>query len=694
NRILSLLHDDAGTLWVGTSSGGIGYWNPLRQRFAHVRPDPDRPGALRAGNVFAMAEAPDGALWVGTTAGLFRTTDGAAFRRFDRGDGLADEQIQALTFDSTGTLWVGTLGGLCRLPSGASRFACQSVPELSSDFILAVTIDRNGVMWLGTRLGLLHRAPGETDFRVYRHDTADSTSLSDDDVRAVLEDSRGRIWVGTMNGLNRFDQSTGRFERFMHAAADSTSLSNPTAWTLLEDGDGRLWVGTFDGISVLGRDGKFRRIGVTDGLPNGVIYGLVEDAAGRIWASSNRGLSRIETAADGTLHIRNYTPEDGLQSYEFNLNARTRLADGRIVFGGVNGYNVFDPATMTENRAVPPVVLTGLSVLGHPYEKPVASVETLRLPHDESFFTLTFAALDFVSPAQNHYRYRLEGLDEDWIDAGTRPVAVYTSVPPGRYTFRVRGSNGDGVWNEAGLALPVVITPPFWQTWWFRLMAVALMAAALAGAYRMRVRRLLAVERMRLRIAGDLHDDVGASLGSIILLSDMVRRSDSLAATDRRRLEAIGQTAREMSADLREIVWIVNPEHDHMDDLVERLRRASAGLLDGIPHIFEAPETLSRARLGMAFRRDVLRAYKEMLHNVRKHADASRVRVRVAHDDQRLTIRVEDDGRGFEEAGNRDGHGLKSLRERAARLGGSVTIDSTPGLGTTVVYAVPIHADA
>ena len=698
DRILSLYRDSAGTVWVGTSSAGISRWNPLRQRFTHVRPDPERRDALRSPNVFAAAQTPNGNVWIGTTSGLYRMDESGDFERFGQADGLASEQVQALAAGADGTLYVGTLGGLCELPPDARRFRCTSVPELPSEIVMAVVPDRDGGLWVGTRGGLARRPAGGEEFRFFRHDPSDSSSLSDDDVRSVLQDRAGNVWVGTMNGLNLFDPDGRRFIRYNHDPDDSTSLSNASVWTLMEDRAGRLWVGAFSGLNVLDPSAEvFRRLSEADGLPNSVIYGLLEDDAGDVWVSSNRGLSRVRldpADAFAAPVIRNFTPDDGLQSFEFNLNARYRLSDGRLLFGGVNGFNIFHPDSIRENRIAPPVVLTGLSVLGQPYARPVSSLSSLRLPHDESFFTISFAALDYVSPQQNRYAYRLEGLDEDWIDAGTRPVAVYTSVPPGHYTFRVRGSNGDGVWNEAGLALPVTITPPYWQTWWFRLLALAFVGVLLGVAYRLRVRRLLAVERMRLRIAGDLHDDVGASLGSIILLSDMVKRSEVLAPSDRRRLDTIGQTAREMSADLREIVWIVNPEHDHMDDLVERLRHVSANLLDGVPHSFDAPQTLAGGRLDMTFRRNVLLAFKEILHNVRKHADASRVSVRVARDEGQLLIRVSDDGRGFDETPGTNGHGLKSLRDRADRLGGHLSIETAPGSGTTVLLRLPINANA
>lgn len=697
DRIHALFRDDVNTIWVGTASAGVSRWNPLRRRFAHVKPDPTREDALQSPNVWGIADAVDGGLWIGTTSGLFLMDESGSFRRFGERDGLLYEQVHTFAFDAEKTMWVGTYGGVCYLPEGTFRFSCVDQRSLPSMFIMDLQFDSDGDLWLATRSGLGHYRPATGEFEAFNPVENDSTSISSGDVRSVIEDADGDLWLGTVNGVNHMERATGRFTRYLHDPADTSSLSNPVTGAMLWDSRGYLWVGTMGGISILDPATRtFRRLTEDDGLANDVIYGLLEDDAGRVWACSNRGLSRVSlTSGDvwGPVRIRNYSPDDGLQSYEFNLHATHRMSDGRMIFGGVNGFNVFHPDSIVDNSVAPAVALTGLTVRGRPYHRPPSSLPELRLAHDESFFTLSFAALDFVSPSQNRYAYRLEGLDDDWIDAGTRPVATYTSVPPGRYTFRARGSNGDGIWNEAGIALPIIVTPPFWQTWWFRILMLGLLAGVLTLAYNLRIRRLLEVERMRLRIAGDLHDDVGASLGSIILLSDMVRRSTQLAPNDQRRLERIGQIARDMSADLREIVWIVHPGREEMGDLVARLQHVCTTLLDGISHSFEASGRLTSYRLDMSFRRNVLLMFKEILHNVRKHAGASRVDVHVGERAGRLTIVVEDDGTGFDPGASGNGHGLENLRSRSDQMGGEVWLDAAPGRGTRVTVTVPIRAE-
>ena len=700
----SVYRDDVGTIWVGSASKGVSRFNALRQRFRHVELRRHVEPSLNSSLVSAALEGNDGTIWIGTGEGLFRTDSNLTrFEPVASAQGLPLKNIYSILQGEEDEIWVGG-DGLCRLESRGSRCYSDDPANpriLPMNVVRDVYRDRQGTIWVATRAGLARYVAESDDFDLFVHDPNDGGSISHDDVRKVLEDSRGELWVGTVNGLNRLDRRTGRFTRYLNEQGNRRSLSNPLAWTLLEDARRRLWVGTLGGLNMYDpQSDGFIPFGSAEGLPSEVINCLLEDDRGRLWVSTNRGLSRLEIVNESpdapALSVQNFTEDDGLQADEFHANACHGLSDGRMIFGGVNGFNIFHPDSIRLNEHVPPIVLTGVSVMGRPHDRPPLTLGDLRLRYNRNFFTFAFSALDYVSPKKNRHAYMLEGLDREWIDAGSRPQAVYTSVPPGRYTFRARGSNGDGVWNETGIALPIVILPPFWQTWWFRLLALAAVVAALATAYKLRVRRLLAVERMRLRIAGDLHDDIGASLGSIILLSDMVQRRPTLEANDRRRLQTITQTAREMADDLREIVWIVNPQNDRLGDLVERMRHTASTMLDGVPHSFNAPVRLATDTVDMAIRRNVLLIFKEILHNVRRHADAGRVEIEVREETGRLLFRVEDDGRGFYlgEDGLNHGHGLKSMQMRAREMGGELVVESEPGRGTKISGRIPYHANA
>jgi signal transduction histidine kinase len=284
----------------------------------------------------------------------------------------------------------------------------------------------------------------------------------------------------------------------------------------------------------------------------------------------------------------------------------------------------------------------------------------------------------------------LEGFDKDWIYCGTRHYASYTNLDPGSYLFRVKGSNSDGVWNEAGTSLTVIVDPALWQTLWFRGIVLILVGALAYGGYRYRLAKMLALEHLRLRIANDLHDDIGSDLSSLALESDLLARRFPEGDPGRERLRALGRTIRAAADNLRDVVWIVSPDRDEVQDLVERMREVAAKTLSGLPHEFRCSGSALSAALGIEFKRHVLMMFKEMLHNVVCHARASRVEVEFELNNGHVRLCVRDNGVGFDPSGKQSGRGLHSLHARASAIGGTVTIESTSGKGTAVCLEADI----
>ena len=322
-------------------------------------------------------------------------------------------------------------------------------------------------------------------------------------------------------------------------------------------------------------------------------------------------------------------------------------------------------------------------------EAAIDDARELRVGPGDRAVTIEFAALTFASGPARRYRYRAEGLNADWIETAEHTV-TYASLPPGRFVFHVQTAAGaEGAWHEPGAVLRLRVVPPLWRTAWFRaLLAVALLAAVWM-LHRLRLRQALATERLRLRISRDLHDEIGAGLSSIALLSDGVGGTDQLSERERAQLRRIGQSARRMVKDLRDIVWAIDPDADRLENIVSRMRDVADDLLPAARVHFHAPppETLS-GTVGMAARRDLLLIYKELLHNVARHADASAVEISVAAGSDELELVISDDGRGFDPAAVRMGTGLKSMRERAARVGGRVDLTSRSPVGTTARLTV------
>jgi signal transduction histidine kinase len=319
------------------------------------------------------------------------------------------------------------------------------------------------------------------------------------------------------------------------------------------------------------------------------------------------------------------------------------------------------------------------SAIRHP---PSAIVKVL--PHQRRL-EFRFTALSFAAPAKVRFRYRMEGFDPDWVEGGTVRGASYTRLPPGRYTFRVTACNDSGVWNETGAALAVVVVPPFHQTWWFRLLVFTTLAGLVSLLFWLRASRLHQLARLRARIASDLHDEIGSNLGGIILLSELTQQSPALPPEAQASLQVMNATAQRTASAMRDIVWFLNPDFDTLADMVTRMRESATTLLTGLECQFVVAPLPPAQGLPLAFRRNLFFAFKEILHNIVKHAGAARVTIQLECAGRRLALRVRDNGRGFDPSAASSGHGLRSLRQRAADLGGTLAVESGPGQGTTVV---------
>jgi hypothetical protein len=455
--------------------------------------------------------------------------------------------------------------------------------------------------------------------------------------------------------------------------------------SVVEGSNGTLWAGTDRGLNRFDRTANiFRHFGVKEGLPNNFIYGVLEDGKGNLWISTNRGLSKFDPQRG---IFRNYDPRDGVQSNEFNLSAYFRSPGGEMFFGGVNGLNVFFPDSVRDNPYIPPVVITSLRISNELANLGTAHclLRNIALSYDQNFLSFELASMDFSAPQKTQYAYFLEGVDESWNYSGSRRYANYTSLDPGDYVFRFKASNSDGVWNEEGGFVRIAIAPPFWATWWFRLAVVALFVGAAFAAYRYRINRIMEMHRMRLRIAGDLHDEIGSNLSTIVVASDMVGRRGTLQGQDRSQLSEISALAMQTANSMREIVWFINPEHDRLDDLLLRMKDVAIAMLGQTAYSFRSPDGSSDMHLTPDARRNVFLIFKEALNNVVKHAGATQVDIDIRVDGGIFRMSITDNGIGFDGKAIKRGEGLNNLHKRAAGIGAELGVTSAPGKGTSIV---------
>ncbi len=520
--VRSLYQDSRGILWVGTDGGGLDVFEQSTDSFRHVSRDNNDPTSLRSSRIVSIYEDHSGTLWFGTWGdGVFKYSPMKdKFRNDDAMSVLLSRMtnkfVLAIFEDRSGVLWVGTHGdGMCRFDPKTSSFETFihnsfDKNSIASNVVWTITEDSSSTLWIATDGGVDAFNTRNRTFRHYTYDPSGKGGLSSNFAGRVLVDSHENIWIATPLGMNKLDRGTNELSHypynlsggdtlqggvialiedskgvlwvglngpypFMRNGKRDTSEAGPSPENtvkrlvscIVEDSEGDLWIGTFgNGFHRFNRNRKLlESYSEQDGLANNVVYGILEDGAGHLWLSTNKGISRFTPS---TRRFKNYDVSDGLQSNEFNRGAFFKSREGKLYFGGINGINAFFPDSIKDNASVPPIIITGFKKFNAPvaFEHALSSLREITLRHTDVFISFDFTALDFIEPSKNQYAYRLDGFDVDWVHNGTRRFASYTNLSAGDYVFRVKGSNSDGVWNEVGTSIRIVITPPWWRTWW------------------------------------------------------------------------------------------------------------------------------------------------------------------------------------------------------------------------------------
>ena len=509
---------DADTEWFATGNGVFAL-DLQPKPFRVFQHDPDDANSLAANEIDSIYEDPQGILWVSTA--------GSGLNRIDRATGqvshiqhdpddptsLSNNEIWSIAPGRAGKLWLATFGGGLDLfdPETGQFIHYRNDPKdpssLGSDRTTAVLEDQSGSVWVGTwDAGLERFDPATGTFTHFAHDPADPTSLSDNAIFSLDEDRNGDLWIGTVSGgLNRFDRATESFTRFQGESGNPRSLPSNSVTSVLLDRAGALWVGTWGGgLARLDPDtGEATTYDHDNGLPSDAIFGILEDDQGRLWLSTSNGLSRFDPRTET---FRNYDEHDGLPGNVFESAVAFQSPSGEMFFGATNGLLAFYPDQIHDNPTAPPVVITDLLLANKPVSIGEGSVlrqaidETaaLVLSYLDRVISFEFAALNYSFPQKNRYRYMLEGFDKEWTEVGSdHRLVTYTNLDPGEYVFRVLGSNDDGIWNETGTALALTITPPWWETLWFRMAATFLVVGLVAGGF-VAQRRGAAVQQRKL----------------------------------------------------------------------------------------------------------------------------------------------------------------------------------------------------
>jgi signal transduction histidine kinase/ligand-binding sensor domain-containing protein len=725
NWIRGLCEDHEGNLWLGTGAG----LDMLRRRKVQTLAAPD---AWKGCGVLSFAVERDGSAWVGT--------EGAGLYRFERGlwnicnenCGLSNSFVWSVLPLNDNQLLVGTWGGGLFRGAGGRFEIPLELAQISSP-VAALYRGNHGEIWIGTTAGIYRYESGRITW------SAGPDKLVLPDVRAIAETPEGTLWFG-MSGGGLASLKDGSLRQYVQ----QSSLGSDYVLCLLPDGSEGLWIGTSDRGLARFKRGKFSIIGPGQGLPTSVIYHLVDDQQGNLWMGSQAGILRVAKAdlnfcADGlaeSIPVLVYSQAEG-------LNARTcsggfqpgacRAPDGRLWFPTPKGLAIIDPLNVQTNPAPPPVVIEEVLVDGQALPitaARLAAPPSVRISPGKQRIGFRYTALSFAVPGKVQFQHKLEGVEGQWVQAGTARTVEYNLLSPGTYTFRVIACNNDGVWNRKGATLAITLLPYFWQTWWFQIAslmsgAVVVGSGVLAGTRRHHRRKLeqlekqRSLERERARIARDIHDDLGASLTRISLLSQSIRGEIEGRPEVDAEIDQIYLTARQLTRAMDEIVWAVNPKHDTLDSLVTYLGRFTQQFLStaGIRCRLDVPMQLPTWPLTSEIRHNVYLALKETLNNVVQHAAATEVRVSLELNPGGFTLLVVDNGRGVDlqpvtgaltvenphpAIGSltssplrlSSGNGLLNIRKRLEEIGAHSEWHTAPGEGTRVKFVVPVPASS
>lgn len=653
--INSVYVDRSGLIWVGSKGYGINVINYRARRFHHT----DNT------SVFSITELDDNRILINSGANLAKTLDMTTGTYIDtmniRDAKVYFENFNALSFpsivDKRNRRWFGDNERLAyyQMITKETRSFPLPVKQTNNNYSMVSDLkeDRTGRIWVGTIEGLFCFDPEQSTWKIYRTDPKDKNSLSFNSIFSLCLDPVAPdkfLWIGTNGGgLNRMDMSTGNCDRYT----------------------------------------------VKDGLPNNVVYGILQDNNYNLWLSTNKGLACFNPV---NKTFKNYEDKDGLQSNEFNHNAYLRNKDGILFFGGVNGYNYFNPDEIEMNPIAPQIAITDLLIrnksidpgqLNSPLKNAPYMTKQITLPYKDNMITFEFAALDYNASYKNQYKYRMEGFDHDWVNSGNIHTATYTNLDPGTYTFKASGSNKDGVWSEHSASILLTIIPPWYMTWWFRSLIVVLAFLSAYGFYRYRLNQTLKLMAIRNRIATDLHDEIGSNLSNIAIFSEVAQQKSDDKNDLLKKISSYTQNS--MDA-MNDIVWMVNTRNDRFENIINRMRQLAGEVLEvkGYAVSLTIDERINSFSMNMEERKNFYLIYKEAINNIAKYAGGTEVWITMEKSHDFLILSIKDNGVGFDPDTISSGNGLLNLRSRANALKGQLLILALPGKGTEIILKVKI----
>ena len=702
--VWSIYEDREGNLWAGVFSRGL-----YRLKDGNFTTFSQAEGLLADGT-WSAYEDDSGGVWITTDIGVSEIKDGKVVKSYSQKDGLLDIFASAVFEDAEKSLWIGSPRGITRLSDG--KFDVFPFPVKEEHYVSAFYEDANGTLWIGTSLGLYQFKDGKF---VSSEVTEKSKKFN---INALAIGGNGVFWLGTTAGLIEF--KNGEFSAHPLPNQELTDKVN----SISADDAGTLWLATNSRGVLRFRDGKFTRYTVNEGLSDNLLYHVLDDGRGNLWFGGNKGIFKVgkqelNDFADGKIAVLNsktFDTSDGMRSRECNgVNSAMRDRSGNLWFPTVKGAVEINPSSVEFNPIPPPVSIEKFIVDGSEFE------ESAEVEPGSHKFEFHYAGLSLVAPQTVKFKYVLEGYDQDWVDAGTRRAAFYTNLPAGNYVFSVIAANNDGVWNRQGASVHFLVREPFWRTSWFWILSIAAFSAIVYFAYRARIslyekrqlqqesfarRLIVSQEAERKRIAGELHDSLGQMLLIIknrALLGLNAVENDAAelkaVAVSREQFGEIFDSASDAIDQTRQIAYALRPLHLErlgltaaLEEMIDNVAASSGILFD--MEIIEIYDFLS-----LDAQINLFRIVQESINNIVRHSGAKRAGVSMTRDETRIEVKITDNGKGFDPLRAQDdgtpaaGLGLTSIFERARILGASYSLESTPGVGTTIFIGITVKKE-
>ena len=710
--VLSIKEDRKGGIWIGTDGGGISYYNKQFNNFSRITTQ-NVGENISIEQIRAVTTDEEGVVWLGTSGQGLTSFDPSrtkfeTFHLKPFNPGVSNyDRVVSLLADEEGDLWIGTQGnGLLVMDRDTKEiikwFSTESQSDLEripDNTIWCMLAGKKNQVWVATRHeGLMLMDKEKGMLKKFALAEKKGGRVEDSNVRAVIQVNDSILALGfEKRGIQLLNIRTGNFTPLTNAVIEKVANSG-TAIKCLFYQDGWLWAGTAGkGILVTHlKTGRTQKFNDKEGLPNNMIYSLLPEGDSVLWASSNKGIFKLSYTESlqkiSVKQIVPYTVADGLQSNEFNTGAFHKSKDGTLYFGGISGLNYFHPERMVYARDALSVVLTEARVGNRPLESDtlITYKKQLDLPYSQNSLSFNYTVLDFVSPEKLHYKYKLEGYDKTWVEAGSRKYTAYTNLPPGNYNFKVKIADNTTAATPL-TSLAISIAAPFWLQWWFILLIVVAGAAILYSFYRYRINQYLQVQKVKNTISADLHDDIGSRLTNIQFLSAISKSKLKEGTETNVYLKGIDEEVQASAEALDEIVWNIKITDESLEDIVARMRRYASEAMenDNICYTVKIDAQFARKKMSMQKRRELFLVFKELLNNIRKHAQAGKVDIHISIKDKMFYLAVKDDGIGFDPLELTDRNGIRNIKERVERWHGSLLIQSEVKEGTFVELCIP-----